>query len=141
MSAFQVCRTVADHPYRFARGNSRAVERPEDRVGRRFVAQAVAGAHRPRNPALPSEMSQLGPEIVADLVAHDRDVAAELTAACQQIIRPRQRLQPLQVDAPAQRDLAPEASGAPEKLTVSLWVATKPAAPREKKKRTVEYAA
>ena len=40
-----------------------------------------------------------------------------------------------------QRDLAPAASGAPEKLTVSLWVATKPATPREKKKRTVEYAA
>ena len=41
-----------------------------------------------------------------------------------------------------QRDLAPAASGAPDKLTVSLWVATKPAVPREKKKRTpVEYAA
>jgi ubiquinone/menaquinone biosynthesis C-methylase UbiE len=40
-----------------------------------------------------------------------------------------------------QRDLAPAASGAPDKLTVSLWVATKQAAPREKKKRTVEYAA
>ena len=40
-----------------------------------------------------------------------------------------------------QRDLAPAASGAPDKLTVSLWVATKPATPREKRKRTVEYAA
>jgi ArsR family transcriptional regulator len=41
-----------------------------------------------------------------------------------------------------QRNLAPAASVAPEKLTVSLWVATKPASAREKKKRTpVEYAA
>jgi ArsR family transcriptional regulator len=40
-----------------------------------------------------------------------------------------------------QRDLAPDTS-APGKLTVSLWVATKPALAREKKKRTpVEYAA
>jgi ArsR family transcriptional regulator len=40
-----------------------------------------------------------------------------------------------------QRDLAPDTS-APEKLTVSLWLATKPVAAREKRKRTpVEYAA
>jgi hypothetical protein len=40
-----------------------------------------------------------------------------------------------------QHDLAPDTS-APGKLTVSLWVATKPALAREKKKRTpVEYAA
>ena len=41
-----------------------------------------------------------------------------------------------------QRDLAPGRSGGPDKLTVSLWLATKPAAARDKRKRTsVEYAA
>ena len=93
VGTFQVRRSVAHHPYCFIRGNSRAVESPEDRIRCRFVAQAVPRAYCSRDPALPTEMGKLRPEIVAHLVAHDGDVAAELMTAGQQGSGAGQRLE------------------------------------------------
>src|SRR5262245_28425990 len=99
MGTFQVGRGIPHHPYVVIRGNSRAVQRHENRVGCRFVALCILGAHRARYPAVPAKMRQLGPQIVADLVADDRDVASRCARTRQQRIRARQRLQALEMDA------------------------------------------
>src|SRR5262245_33410947 len=99
MGTFEVCRGVADHPNRVVRGNSRAIQGAENRVWCRLVALAVPGPDGAGNPALPAQMGQLGAQVVAHLVAYNRDIAAPLRAALQQRGGAGQRLQALQMDA------------------------------------------
>src|SRR5471032_2696096 len=69
MGTLQVGRGVPHHPDTVVRGNSRAVERQVDRVGRRFVALGILCTHRALYPPAPAEMGHLRAEIVANLVA------------------------------------------------------------------------
>ena len=99
-------------------------------------AAAVAEAARLLKPG--------GRLLVVDFAPHELEFLREQSAHRRLGFAPDQLkrwLKELGLSVERQRDLAPAASGAPEKLTVSLWVATKPGTPREKKKRSVEYAA
>ena len=84
VSTFQIRRGVADHPDSMIRGNSRAVEGPENRVGSRLVPCTIPGADRPFDPLPPAEMGEFRPQIVTHLVAYDCDVEPRLAATREQ---------------------------------------------------------
>ena len=101
MGTFQVRRGVAHHPYRLVRGNSRAVEGQEDRVGRGLVALR---SPRRRPPARSSAASRDGRararRLSPTLLLTTRDIAAELVASAPAARRrPGSGSQPLQMDA------------------------------------------
>src|SRR3990167_9870499 len=81
MGTLEVGQGIPDHPDSLIWGNSRAVESQIDRIRRRLVAFRVLGADRASNQALPAEVSHLGPQVFAHLVADDRHVAPCFPAA------------------------------------------------------------
>jgi len=86
-----------------------------------------------------------GKLLVVDFAPHELEFLREQSAHRRLGFAPEQIkrwLKDAGISVERQRDLAPAASVGPEKLTVSLWLGTKPTATREKKKRTsVEFAA